>query len=156
LHWAGQAGQPTYLWGSNDGANSYVWNPSNFSVNYATTAGAANSVAWTNVTGRPNYASSVVYSNWADSMTLVSAWNGYNTFYGSTSYSYDDNNYEYSCVTNSTSNYHGVVTCTAGVYTVNNVKYLGAIVQFGGYFSGEFANSFNNFGAWLTISRRPR
>ena len=37
----GQGGQPSYVWGSNDGANFYVWNPSNFSVNYAATAGAA-------------------------------------------------------------------------------------------------------------------
>ena len=40
LHWNGQGGQPTWLWGSNDGANSYVWNPLNFSVNYSTTTGA--------------------------------------------------------------------------------------------------------------------
>jgi hypothetical protein len=40
LHWNGQGGQPTWLWGSNDGANSYVWNPANFSVNYSTTSGA--------------------------------------------------------------------------------------------------------------------
>lgn len=38
FNWSGQAGQPSYLWGSNDGTNVYVWNPSNFSVNYATTS----------------------------------------------------------------------------------------------------------------------
>ena len=31
-NWSGQGGQPAWLWGSNDGANMYVWNPSNFSV----------------------------------------------------------------------------------------------------------------------------
>ena len=41
LNWSGQGGQPTWLVGSNDGANFYVWNPSNFSVNYATTANYA-------------------------------------------------------------------------------------------------------------------
>ena len=43
FNWSGQSGQPTWLWGSNDGTNVYVWNPSNFSVNYATSAGSATS-----------------------------------------------------------------------------------------------------------------
>ncbi|MFT3964112.1 hypothetical protein [Propionivibrio sp.] len=43
--WAGQTGQPTYVWGSNDGSNFYVWSPSNFSVNYATYAGTASNNA---------------------------------------------------------------------------------------------------------------
>lgn len=34
-NWAGQGGQPSWLWGSNDGTNMYVWNPSNFNVNTA-------------------------------------------------------------------------------------------------------------------------
>lgn len=33
FNWSGQSGQPTYLWGSNDGTNLYVWNPANFNVN---------------------------------------------------------------------------------------------------------------------------
>lgn len=41
-YWSGQGGQPSWLWGGNDGANMYVYNPSNFSVNYATTSGATN------------------------------------------------------------------------------------------------------------------
>jgi hypothetical protein len=41
FNWSGQSGQPTWLWGSNDGTNIYVWNPSNFNVNYATSAGSA-------------------------------------------------------------------------------------------------------------------
>jgi hypothetical protein len=41
FYWSGQAGQPTWLWGSNNGTDIYVWNPANFSVNYATTAGSA-------------------------------------------------------------------------------------------------------------------
>lgn len=43
FNWNGQGGQPTWLWGSNDGSNIYVWNPSNFSVNYANSSGYANS-----------------------------------------------------------------------------------------------------------------
>lgn len=35
FNWVGQSGQPTWLWGSNDGTNTYVWNPSNFNVNTA-------------------------------------------------------------------------------------------------------------------------
>ena len=59
FNYSAQTGQPTYLWGTNDGTNINVYNPSNFSVNYATsagsatTAGSAGSVAWTNVSGRP-------------------------------------------------------------------------------------------------------
>lgn len=44
FNWSGQGGQPSWLWGGNDGANMYVYNPSNFSVNYATTAGNANNL----------------------------------------------------------------------------------------------------------------
>ena len=39
FNWSGQNGQPTWLWGGNDGTNMYVYNPSNFSVNYANNAG---------------------------------------------------------------------------------------------------------------------
>ena len=41
FYWSGQSGQPTWLWGGTDGTNMYVYNPSNFDVNYATTAGSA-------------------------------------------------------------------------------------------------------------------
>jgi hypothetical protein len=44
FHWNGRSGQPSWLWGSNDGTDMYVWNPSNFSVNYASSAGNANTV----------------------------------------------------------------------------------------------------------------
>ncbi|MGF6174359.1 phage terminase large subunit-like protein [Ensifer sp. 4252] len=43
FNWSGQAGQPTWLWGGTDGVNMYVYNPSNFSVNYANSAGYAGS-----------------------------------------------------------------------------------------------------------------
>lgn len=39
--WAGQGGQPNWVWGGNDaqgGTQMYVWNPSNFNVNSATYA----------------------------------------------------------------------------------------------------------------------
>jgi hypothetical protein len=44
FYWDGQGGQPTWLWGSNNGVDFYVWNPSNFSVNYATSAGSADNI----------------------------------------------------------------------------------------------------------------
>lgn len=50
FNWDGKGGQPTWLWGGEDGSNMYVYNPANFSVNYSNSAG---SVAWTGVTGRP-------------------------------------------------------------------------------------------------------
>ncbi len=52
FNWAGQSGQPAWLWGGNDSANQYVYNPENFSVNYANSAG---SVEWDNVTEKPHY-----------------------------------------------------------------------------------------------------
>ena len=44
-NWAGQGGQPTWLWGGNDGASMYVYNPANFSVNYANAAGSVGGVS---------------------------------------------------------------------------------------------------------------
>lgn len=58
FHWSGQDGQPTWLWGGNDSGDMYVYNPSNFNVNYATTAGSAdNGVAASSVnsSGYPGY-----------------------------------------------------------------------------------------------------
>ena len=41
FNWSGQAGQPTWLWGGNDFNSYYVYNPSNFRVAYAASAGNA-------------------------------------------------------------------------------------------------------------------
>lgn len=35
FHWNGQGGQPTWLWGGNNGEDMFVYNPSNFSVDNA-------------------------------------------------------------------------------------------------------------------------
>lgn len=67
FHWSGQKGQPTWIWGSNDRANQYVYNPSNFRVSYANSAGSANAVAWGNVSSKP--ASIVKVASW-DGSTL--------------------------------------------------------------------------------------
>jgi len=50
FNWYGKDGQPTWLWGGEDGSNMYVYNPANFSVIYSNSAG---SVAWSGVSGRP-------------------------------------------------------------------------------------------------------
>ena len=47
-YWSGQGGQPSWLWGGSDGTNMYVYNPSNFSVNYANSAGSASSATRVN------------------------------------------------------------------------------------------------------------
>jgi len=39
FNWSGQSGQPTWLWGGSSQTNHYVYNPSNFSVNYSNSAG---------------------------------------------------------------------------------------------------------------------
>lgn len=55
--WTGQVGQPQWLWGGNDGVNMRVYNPANFSVNYANSAGqaqlAAPAVQWVVNTSGP-------------------------------------------------------------------------------------------------------
>jgi len=39
FNWQGQPGQPSWLWGGEDGSNMYVFKPANFSVAYAANAG---------------------------------------------------------------------------------------------------------------------
>lgn len=41
FNWIGQSGQPTWLWGGNSQHSYYVYNPSNFRVAYAASAGNA-------------------------------------------------------------------------------------------------------------------
>jgi len=59
FHWNGQGGQPTWLWGGNAEADSYLYNPANFNVSYATNAGhsstadSAGNVTWNNVLQKP-------------------------------------------------------------------------------------------------------
>ena len=47
FHWSGQTGQPTWLWGSNDGSNAYVWNPANFIATKAKQDGNGRDIATT-------------------------------------------------------------------------------------------------------------
>ena len=43
FNWSGKDGQPTWLWGGENGSDMYVYNPSNFSVKNAKAAGSADS-----------------------------------------------------------------------------------------------------------------
>jgi hypothetical protein len=77
FYWSGQSGQPTWLWGGTDGTNMYVYNPSNFSVNYAASAG---SVAWSNVSSRPTALSQFTndlgnYGGWQSASTAITTSN---------------------------------------------------------------------------------
>ena len=47
-NWSAQGGQPPWLWGGFDGIDMYVYNPANFSVNYANSSNYANSAGSTN------------------------------------------------------------------------------------------------------------
>lgn len=50
FNWAGRStGQPEWVWGGNaaEFGNMYTWNPSNFSVNYANSAGTATGLTYT-------------------------------------------------------------------------------------------------------------
>lgn len=44
FNWSGQSGQPSWLWGGNNQHSYYVYNPSNFRVAYAASAGNADTV----------------------------------------------------------------------------------------------------------------
>lgn len=58
--WSGQSGQPTWVWGGNEFGQYKVWNPSNFNVNYANSAGSATTASFL-----PNYLAYDGNSNWA-------------------------------------------------------------------------------------------
>lgn len=64
-YWSGQSGQPSWLWGSDDGTNMYVYNPSNFRVSYANSAGNADTVDG-------EHASNLVRAGYYDSADLNS------------------------------------------------------------------------------------
>lgn len=51
FYWYGQSGQPTWLWGGNNHHSYYVYNPSNFRVAYAETAGSADNIGGVPLSG---------------------------------------------------------------------------------------------------------
>ena len=66
---------PAKVWGTN-GTDSYLrtYNTSALSVNYAATAGTANSVAWANISGKPNTSSNGFQWNWDGSKGGTPPW----------------------------------------------------------------------------------
>lgn len=61
FNWSGKDGQPTWLWGGENGSDMYVYNPSNFSVKNAKTAGSADSA--TKLSSSAGSATQPVYFN---------------------------------------------------------------------------------------------
>lgn len=51
FYWDNGGGQPSWVWGGNDGKNMYVYNPANFNVNSAKTADSADSANYANSAG---------------------------------------------------------------------------------------------------------
>lgn len=70
--YSGQAGTPTWLWGTNDGATVAVWNPANFSVNYATSAGTATTAGYATSAGSATSATSATSASSATLATKAS------------------------------------------------------------------------------------
>jgi hypothetical protein len=81
FNYSGQGGQPVYLWGTNDGTNNYVWNPSNFSVSYAATAGTASSASTSSLSSNTNSISNAVNNayTWGGQQSFISSLNTSNT-----------------------------------------------------------------------------
>jgi hypothetical protein len=73
FNWSGQSGQPPWLWGGSDGSNMYVYNPSNFSVNYANTAGSAPANGGTSAACSGNAATATALSTASGSAPSYSA-----------------------------------------------------------------------------------
>lgn len=83
-NWASQTGQPSYVWGGSDGTNMYAYNPSNFSVNYAATAGNANYATTAGsapANGGTSAAVTINYNNNSNSTYQV-LWGSGNGVYG--------------------------------------------------------------------------
>lgn len=75
FNWSGQGGQPSWLWGGEDGVNMYVYNPSNFSVNYANSAGSATYASWLRASSHSDH---LFHTDWDGSFfwTYVTAPDG--------------------------------------------------------------------------------
>ena len=108
--YSGQSGQPTWVWGSNDaggGNNNYVWNPSNFSVNYANSAGSATTA-------------STVSNGAITAAKLDGAQSGSAPVYGVRAFvQFEGRNTNGSCTIRSSGNISSVSRTATGKYTVN-------------------------------------
>ena len=84
FHFNGQGGQPTWLWGGNDGTNMYVYNPSGFNVSYANSAGSAGSAG--SVGGVSSPATSGSTCQWNTGIVELASMEGGNTVDASAAY----------------------------------------------------------------------
>lgn len=88
FNWAGQSGQPTWLWGGNDFNSYYVYNPSNFRVAYASSAGNADTLDGYHATDGRTFNGNINWSNnwndtWSDG-THTHPWYGFDHRYPNT------------------------------------------------------------------------
>ncbi len=137
FYWSGQSGQPSWLWGGNDGANMYVYNPSNFSVNYANTAGSApanggnsNTVAGLSVhSARNNEANKIVRTD--GNGYIQAGWiNTPSGAFGSAInkiYCSDDDYVRYQTPANFISNLGLITTSNIGSQSVNYASSAGSV-----------------------------
>lgn len=71
FNWSGQSGQPTWLWGGNNQHSYYVYNPSNFRVAYASSAGNADTVDGVHMDWSTNYTAGNYLAIWDNSGTAI-------------------------------------------------------------------------------------
>lgn len=96
FYWNNQEGQPSWVWGGNDGKNMYVYNPADFSVNYANSANFANSANYANSAGSApanggiSTACSGVEPLYTNTLPPGGTW----AYIAHVSYSYGDNRYD--------------------------------------------------------------
>lgn len=106
FHWNGQNGQPSWLWGGNDGTNMYVYNPTNFSVRHAGDATRANTASKVEFDNCGIYAGGKdngdAISNRGSNMTISSWWGigYYNTCYNKYTISMDTRSGAITCLGN--------------------------------------------------------
>lgn len=81
FNWSGQGGQPTWLWGASAVGNAYLYNPSNFSVNYANSAGYASSAGSAPANGGTSSYVTINYSNNSNADYQI-LWGSGNGVYG--------------------------------------------------------------------------
>ncbi|UVV66767.1 MULTISPECIES: hypothetical protein [Brucella] len=73
--WSGQGGQPSWLFGANEpGTDVRVYNPANFSVNYASSANYANSAGNANTVGGWSQGTIADQDNWRVTDTRFAGW----------------------------------------------------------------------------------
>jgi len=74
FNWSGQGGQPTWLWGGNDGSNHYIYNPSNFNVNQAVKL-MNSSGDWVGSNAISNVVGQLSWKNYGNDHTIFDASN---------------------------------------------------------------------------------